>query len=68
MTISRFHVSLFGGRARPYGRGGGLHGVSLPRTLSAVCPLYIIYIYECRSVIILCTEECTRHAVLSTEF
>ena len=40
----RFHFFLFGGRARRYGQGGGLHGISLPRTLAVVCPLYIIYI------------------------
>ena len=44
LTISVFMFPFLGVGPGVTGEGEGLHGVSLPRTLSAVCPLYIINI------------------------
>ena len=44
MTISVFMFPFLGVGPGVTGRGGGLHGMSLPRTLAVVChPLYNIY-------------------------
>ena len=62
----RFHFFLLGVGPGVTGEGEGLHGVSLPCTLAAVCLLYNIYM-SVEAGITLYKEECTLHAVLSTE-
>ena len=42
LTIYVFIFSFLGVGPGVTGGGGGLHGVSLPRTLAVVCPLFII--------------------------